>query len=415
MYDNPNSFTNIKTKLNAILTKSKLVEAGRIHMVGFDTLREELGDRWEAVRERVFNFTEKKLQTHLTPNDVFFRYGEEEFLVVFSSMSNEAAQLLVGKVIEEVYQFILGSPDTSKIVIKSAVQQVDGELLFKDINLAEALSDATKTVPGGKYQGSLLIDGEDLPDDDIKTPTQQPVKFIYRPIWDVQRKTITTYRSIPTRMMSSSYMAEGYSVLGMSEEHENFLDLDIAALRSAAQTLSKVMDNGFVFACNITIHYETISRSDLRRAYIEAASKLPAQLRRFFIVELVHLPIGVPAVRIAEFVSFLNSLFRAITCRIPLENRSLQSYTNCNLFGVGVDLIDARKPESDIMKKIDRLAGLASAARLRTYLLNVNSTSLAIASAAAGINYLSGKDIGETRKFPGKVITMEWEDFLRLR
>lgn len=415
MYGNPNSFVNIKTKLNAILTRSTLVEAGRIHMVGFDSLREELGDRWETVRERVFTFTEKKLQAHLTPYDVFFRYGEEEFLVVFANMSNESAQLLVGKVVEEVYQFILGSPDTSKIIIKSAVQQVDGELLFKDINLAEALSDATPKAPEGKYQGSVLIDRDDLPDDDIKAPVQQPVKFIYRPIWDVQRKTITTYRCIPTRMMSASYLSEGYNVLGVVEGPESFADLDIAALRSAAQTLSKVMDYGFVFACHITIHYETISRSDLRRAYIDAVTKLPAMLRRFFIVELVHLPIGVPAVRIAEFASFLSSLFRAITCRIPLETKSLQAYTNCNLFGVGIDLMDVRKSESDLMKKIDHLAGLASTARMRTYLLNVNSTSLAIAAAAAGINYLSGKEIGETRKIPGKVITMGWEDFLKLR
>ncbi|WOI09608.1 GGDEF domain-containing protein [Thalassospira lucentensis] len=416
MHDSPANFARIKTKLTAILAKSKLVEAGRIHMVGFDALREKLGDRWDLVRERVMNFTEKKLQQHLSPQDVFFRYGEEEFLVVFSTMSNEAAQLLVGKVVEEVYQFILGSPDTKSIIIKSAVQEVDGELLFKDINLAEALSDAyNKPTEEGKYQGSVLIASDDLPDEDIPAPVQHPVKFIYRPIWDVQRKTITTYRAVPTRLMSGNYHTEDYAVLGNDENIENILDLDIATLRSAAHTLSRVMESGFVFACKISIHYETISRSDLRRAYIEAASKIPVQLRRFFIIELNHMPIGVPAVRISEFMSFLSSLFRAITCRIPLETRSLQAYSGINLFGVNIDLLDTRKSERELMKKIDHIASMAATARLRTCLLNVNSPSLAISAAASGINYLCGQNIGQPRKIPGKVITLKWEDFLNLR
>ncbi|AUG53833.1 diguanylate cyclase domain-containing protein [Thalassospira marina] len=422
------SISTVKSKLTAIIARTRLVEAGRIHMVGFDTLKDALGDRWVSVRERVLTYAENRLTQHLSSQDAFFRYGDEEFLIVFANLSNQAAQMLVGKVAEEVHQFILGSPDTQSITIKSAVQQVDGELLFQDLSLAEVLAVAhnqsTETPkkprgntafreksPPGKMQGSLLVEDTGDITGEIGPPELTPVSFVFRPLWDVKNKRITTYRCVPTRRMAAGYTVEQYAVLNATDGQETVLDLDIATLHTAARTLSRVMDSGFVFACNVTVHYETMSRNDSRRAYIEAIDQIPVQLRRFFIVELTELPVGIPMVRFAEFTSILNARIRAISCRIPLDTRNLQGYGNANLFAVTIDLGDIRKSEGEIMKKFDQIAAAAANTGLKTCITGIKSTSLAIAAAASGITYIGGKSVRDDRKIPGRVITMTWSDY----
>ncbi|AUG53836.1 hypothetical protein CSC3H3_14790 [Thalassospira marina] len=422
---------SVKSKLTNIIAKSKLVEAGRIHMVGFDTVKETLGDRWEAVQERVMNFAENRLTAHLGSQDTFFRYDGDQFLIVFANLSHEAAQMLVGKVASEVHQFILGSPDLETISVKTAVEQVDGELLFRELTLAEVLTsahDAAHLCPNGakdaakanaarkkpvatKKQGSILIEDDGLDASNIVVPQLAPISFIYRPLWNVYNQRITNYHCIPIRRVSAGYIIEGYDVLGTSDEIECIVDLDIATIQAAGKTMAKAIEHNMLFACNLSVHHETLSRAETRRIYLEALDRIPPQIRRFFILEIDGLPVGIPSMRIAEFTSLLHSRIRAITCKVGMEVRNLQPYGNANLFGVTLDLIDNRKPEIDVMKKFDQLAAAANNINLKTAVTNIRSTSLALAAAAAGITYIGGKGVGDDNKLPGRLRKLTFNDF----
>lgn len=399
-------FAKLKTKLNSILAESQLVEAGRIHMVGLDSLRVKLGDRWERLRDRILSYTEKRLEHHLSEKDAFFSYGEGEYIIVFANLSHDAARLVAAKIAEDVHQFIMGSRDSENIVVKSAVQKVDGELLFKDVQLAELLAKSREPAKQDDELGQVEEEDEDL-----SLPPISAVEFLFRPMWDVQKKTMSTYRIVPRRKMPASYYVEGYAAVHEETPERTVLDLDVATIKYAAKALIKSINLGQVFAINVPVHYETISRSETRRDYFSIVDSIPEQVRRFFIVELAHLPLGVPSVRVSEFSAFLRTRFRAVTCVVPFDLKTINSYAEANLFGLGIDLSLVNKQEAEILRRFDSFSSSTHSLNMKTYIMGINSVSLAVGATVSGINYISGPLVGEDRAVPSRNMSMTWDDF----
>ncbi|HVZ01132.1 MAG TPA: PAS domain S-box protein [Dongiaceae bacterium] len=84
------------------------VVAGKLQLVGFSALREELGPRWTELNERVFAIADQVIRKHLQPHDICQRSGSDGFLVFFDQLDETDAQAKAVLIGEEVRRRLMG-------------------------------------------------------------------------------------------------------------------------------------------------------------------------------------------------------------------------------------------------------------------------------------------------------------------
>lgn len=85
------------------------VTAGRLQFVGLDLIRSEIGDRWPAFEERVFDITEKTIARRVDPGDVFHRDEHGNYVICFSRLGEAEASFKADRIADEIREKIIGT------------------------------------------------------------------------------------------------------------------------------------------------------------------------------------------------------------------------------------------------------------------------------------------------------------------
>jgi PAS domain S-box-containing protein len=101
------------------------VIAGKLQLVGFAALKNELGARWEELSARIFDIADQVIRKHLAPRDICQRSGSDGFLVFFEDLDEADAQAKAALIGEEVRRRLLGElPIGSALQIAAYAAQV---------------------------------------------------------------------------------------------------------------------------------------------------------------------------------------------------------------------------------------------------------------------------------------------------
>ena len=127
--------------MQTLLSTQKTLPYGQINVIGLDKLRDKLGNRWPKIKDKIHTAANKIIRAQMTAADVFVQYSECEYLIVFGTISSEAARLKCVKIAEEICAYCLGSPDTAAVKVKTAVGRVDDQLLFEEMKGPDVIRD----------------------------------------------------------------------------------------------------------------------------------------------------------------------------------------------------------------------------------------------------------------------------------
>ncbi|TWA71263.1 hypothetical protein FBZ82_103236 [Azospirillum brasilense] len=398
---------SFKERARQILAHSQTVTAGSVHLIGLDEIRQELGDRWGSVNERVHVYTERMLKKVLSPRDVWFRYGENHYIIVFAQADRRSAQLTCSKVMESLHQALLGHADTRRITVKTAVVDVGGGVALDTARLADLLKDAVHTPEGTAAVSLPPADGgpaptaearrphrPEMPADTV-TPQSRP-KVLFRPVFDVKHKVVSTY-CCRTDADTARYLnlMDAFD----PEREEAVFDLDMETLSLAVSTYNELYANKFRYAQTIPVHFGTLASSRRRREYIQACRMIPRVLMPFLAFELDGLPAGVPYGRLAEIVAMLRPFARAAMAILHEDAGDLSVYATAGIKGVGLRL-DGREDEPHILERLQTFCPGPRKFGMFAYVDGVrNPVELEVAEAASAA-YLSGPIIGEDSEVP---------------
>ncbi|TWA86539.1 hypothetical protein FBZ83_102332 [Azospirillum brasilense] len=409
---------SFKERARQILAHSQTVTAGSVHLIGLDEIRQELGDRWGSVNERVHVYTERMLKKVLSPRDVWFRYGENHYIIVFAQADRRSAQLTCSKVMESLHQALLGHADTRRITVKTAVVDVGGGVALDTARLADLLKDAVHKPEGTAAASPPPADAvfpaavstaipaaipaaearrphrPEMPADTI-TPQSRP-KVLFRPVFDVKHKVVSTY-CCRTDADTARYLnlMDAFD----PEREEAVFDLDMETLSLAVSTYNELYANKFRYAQTIPVHFGTLASSRRRREYIQACRMIPRVLMPFLAFELDGLPAGVPYGRLAEIVAMLRPFARAAMAILHEDAGDLSVYATAGVKGVGLRL-DGREDEPHILERLQTFCPGPRKFGMFAYVDGVrNPVELEVAEAA-GAAYLSGPIIGEDSEVP---------------
>ncbi|QCO14675.1 diguanylate cyclase [Azospirillum brasilense] len=400
---------SFKERARQILAHSQTVTAGSVHLIGLDEIRNELGDRWGSVNERVHVYTERMLKKVLSPRDVWFRYGENHYIIVFAQADRKSAQLTCSKVMESLHQALLGHADTRRITVKTAVVDVGGGVALDTARLADLLKDAVHkreapAAPSPPADGAIpatIPTAEarhphwtEMPADTI-TPQSRP-KVLFRPVFDVKHKVVSTYCCRTDADTSRTLnLMDAFD----PEREEAVFDLDMETLSLAVSTYNELYANKFRYAQTIPVHFGTLASSRRRREYIQACRMIPRVLMPFLAFELDGLPAGVPYGRLAEIVAMLRPFARAAMVILHEDAGDLSVYATAGVKGVGLRL-DGREDEPRILERVQTFCPGPRKFGMFAYVDGVRNPVELEAAEAAGAAYLSGPIIGEDSEVP---------------
>ncbi|MDQ2101458.1 nucleotidyl cyclase domain-containing protein [Azospirillum isscasi] len=398
---------SFKERARQILLRNRAVTAGSVHLIGLEEIREELGERWSSVKERVHVYTERLLKKVLSPRDVWFRYGEDHYIIVFAQADRKSAQLLCSKVVESLHQALLGHADTRRITVKTAVVDIGGGVALDTARLADLLQDAAHGPEGAAVfpppadapipapaAEARRPPRTEMPADTI-TPQLRP-KVLFRPVFDVKHKVVSTYCC---RTDADTARTLNCMDAFAPEREEAVFDLDMETLSLAVSTYNELYANKFRYAQTIPVHFGTLASSRRRREYIQACRMIPRVLMPFLAFELDGLPAGVPYGRLAEIVAMLRPFARAAMVILHDDAGDLSVYATAGIKGVGLRL-DGREEETRILERVQTFCPGPRKFGMFAYVDGVRSSVELEAAEAAGAAYLSGPVVGEDSEVP---------------
>lgn len=415
----------LERRLKVLLAQPQLLSAGRIHMLNLDTLRASLGPAWDELRDRVHSSADRIINRHIDDKDVQFRSGDGEYIIVFATLSRQAASLVCAKIAEELYRLFLGDPKLAEITVSTAVGAVDGKLLFEHASVADLLSAVEQTVEAsGPEEQAAASTAPPPPTAAAGAAEPRKLKLsqlemaqigtMYRPLWDVGRQVISTYMCTPVRRFPDGTSVEGMLALSGVSEPQQLAKVDIDTLADTVEILDELFRNKFRLMVSVPVCFETLAARRTRQEYLAICQSVPDYLRPFLIFEFLRFPAGVPSGRMSELVNEVRPFCRWTFLRVECRQQSFATLSGTGLTGLTTMISSDRGTEARIMEDMNSFVAAAERANLKTCIVGITSTSLAVAARAAGTTLIAGDRIGRAGEIPQHMLRFGWQDlFLR--
>ncbi len=402
---------NAAAALRRIFARRDPTQAGSIHLMGLESLRDRLGGRWEPVADRVHLLTSRLLDQYLAPQDTWFRHGAEAYVVVFAKLGPEQARLICAKVVEELQVLLLGDADTASITVRTAVHEIGSDVMLVPASLKEMLDDAAASLAKTDMIGNAAFD-RNVGDRPGMVEKPGPLEVRYRPVWDVQRQVVSVFiaRTCRTRPGRSPLWA--YDCLEDPEDPQQILAMDLHLIRDAVTTALELYENRFRFFLSVPVHFESLAVLGRRREMVATLQAIPAHMRAFMTYHLYGVPPGVPTGRLAEMVGTLRPYGRTTMVVVDPFSNDLPTLVAAGARVASVLLLPGLSAER-ARAELLRFGAVAAKNRLSTSVEGVDSLAMERLCEDAGINFLSGDLIGDWVEVPEHAARRSLADFRR--
>lgn len=137
---NRSDLATFERALRTIFANGNKAPAGRINFLGLDEVRDRLGSRWEALRDRVHRLTRRIVETNLGEDDAFTRCGDLAYVLVFAHLDIDAATVKCAQIAHQIQEALFGDDAQAAIQVRSLVSVVGDELVFVDDPIEERVA-----------------------------------------------------------------------------------------------------------------------------------------------------------------------------------------------------------------------------------------------------------------------------------
>ncbi|MFV3076210.1 hypothetical protein [Niveispirillum fermenti] len=407
------SSSELGPTLRRIFKNNDPTQAGSIHLVGLESLREKLGNRWGAVADRVHQLTERLLRQQLKPADAWFRYNNESYVVVFASLGPSESRLICAKILEELQRMLLGEADAQSIVVHTAVYEMNSDVMFEPARLCDMLdnfatqaredvaADQSSTKPWNGYRYN-------------SQENWGPLEIKYAPFWDTRTGTVSVFMARPMRSRPERSPVWGYDCLENPEDPAPILEMDIQVMRSAVVSALELHDQRVRFFLSLPVHFESLAVIGRRREFQAALLEIPGHMRPFLTYHIVGAPSGVPVGRLAEMVSLLRPFGRMTMVMLEAGSGDLPAVAAAGA-KVACTALPPGTAGDRLRQDMLRFATTAAKLRLRTSVEGVMDSAMGEFCEAAGVSFIGGPLISNWLDRPRQAMRRTREEVLNLR
>ncbi len=177
-------------QLNSILTQFSTVISGRVQLIDINSILDKLQSKYSVKsRDHVDDIVKNSIERRLSPYDVYTRYSNSSYVIVFAQLAEKEAQMKGLLIAEEISTRLIGKQENAHLVeVKTATVKEDGKLLFEKVPAIESL--LQEFDKGPNIDNTVDALGQEA-------QGQDEVFFIFRPMWLVGKEKVSTLHVVP--------------------------------------------------------------------------------------------------------------------------------------------------------------------------------------------------------------------------
>lgn len=372
-----------------VISKQSVVSAGCVELLSLDNIHEAMGRKFNNYKEVINKVVSEAIKRRLSDLDVFTRYGELNYVIIFTGLDKRQAQLKIALIAKEISLKLLGDDQYEKFVnVKSLSVKADGTAHFKATPTIETLVKAFETSAAVKEKQHI--------DKSVKADTHidlSDVQFVFVPMWNVKHSAITTFTCVPVALdLDGGLTAKGEDIRAEANT-ELLFNLDLLCVEKVSQEHRRLLKIRRPAILSIQVHFSTLANKAQREILVERAKQMPAGAHNRTIFEVLSLPEGIPDSRLSELIWPLKPISRSIIGCFSLHRRHFLGYHAAGLHAVGYDLSIELGSEKSINREMDQFVASANKMSLKTYVHGIRSSSLNMAAISSGFDYLDGQSL----------------------
>lgn len=409
----------VKGDLHVSGQQGPVVSAGKIHMLGLESIKSRLGEKWDRMSELVHRYFEAAIRREMAPGDTFAHTSELSYLVLFRGTTIAETQLKCGTIAQEVCKRLFGDEDDD-VSVRSLTLPVD-DIDLESLEVRNALNDVLERegkeavfhVSSNKEESvfaSLRVRLDRYSQHLHVLPREKPT-FVYRPIWDSVRGVVLTYLCQPLPTTASSAMT--FSDLCVAAEgEEDQADLDELALSDSLRRAKSLRDVGLRVQFAIPLHFTTIARTRYWRRYSAIRDSASSEMLKDFAFFIHGIDSSVPNIRLVDELPKLGATSRHLFCLVDEPAAVTRQFRNTGIFSVGLSF-RAGSPEKAWMARLSSLSQFARDSGLETFALGAKQRSTAVSAIGAGARFVEGGGVRRPVADPKHVYIHKVDDFYR--
>lgn len=360
------------------------VPPARMGLIRWDRLRPLLGQRWDEVAGGIYKLVFTHVRDILGAEAVCLRFDETSALVV--ARDDTVGHVAVATAVRRT---LFGALSRDELVEVWTVRAADGDGL--SCGRAEELAAPTpKAAPAPAPVAAAVA--APVHHSVVLTDTD----FSYLPLWEVRRNFVFFYACEPFWTLPDGAIAREADVRDQFVSPHHVVALDSELLRNVAEVLADVMEHDRMAQVLVPVHYSTLAGEASATRYSSEARQSAYELKERAFLEIVGLPEDIDAARLRDMVNGLRGLCRDVCVRVDFDTRLLPVLAEARVFAVGFNLRGDNRREADIIADLESFAGRAAAANVRCYAHGIRTTSLGVAAACSGVDFLGTEALAAT-------------------
>ncbi len=399
---------DVRRRLKLLLEQQSTVCAGQLVIVGLDAIREKLGSGWDRYCDRVHSHFDKVVEGTLAPSEVTLRLSDDKYVVVFHDRDQAASQVVCEKILSEVHNTFLGSPDLGGLTLEAVVMTLDPESFARsmgvelDSSARSAGVSEKKSAPMAKAAparvrhkaGRFDVSAQDV---------------WYLPCWDLENQMIYSFRPTIVRTLGRRRVA-GYAALEDPRDPKQIRALDLLLVERGLNDLKSLGKTEEKLLMVLPVNYVSLEHTETRARLHRLCTAVPAGVRKRVIFLLTGLTPGRPPWRVHEYATVLGQLGRVVFARIDARWDNLGPLGDLPIRGLIVDVESDFRPPQRIARDLARIRAFCQTNRLAMGVGGVYSLDLARAARELGAKFINGHYILGAVDKPQSSLSFDWMD-----
>lgn len=343
------------------LSGSGLVARGAVNLISVEAIRERSGARWPRRRDDVWAYVERKLDEHLSLQDLRQRVGETDFLIALTADEGVAAQAIALRILEEVLLHFLGEALPGDLDIRKVSQIVGSELTAELLDPQTIQTTRTSEVmavhraaidPALERERNPVI---------LTTASGQQMRIDFA----VERVISLKHDVTAALRIEPAVRLEATNQMVRVSSFERLSDVDLHAIDEATVAFARLYApsaSTSQMPLIVPISFRTVGARKGRALLASQDAIDYARVKAWIMIELVGVVRGTPPGRLVEVAGLVASITRGVMTRLHPGRDATAPVRDCRLQGLTLDLQDlppGSNPESVLRDVAAQARGLS--------------------------------------------------------
>lgn len=381
----------------------------------------------QRIAERLSKRTLSEIRKVATPQDLILEVAPECILIISAERDSGRRKRWEGPC-RKAAATLLGEAGADDIQVLGLQGASDGHLLFVGDQTTQSLEIPHPAEAGSRLgrlsrsqreseagKSSILI--YDEPAENPTAPftarrlelSEFDVQFTA--MWDVKSEVLSVFSAEPFRVIAGTKY-RGFPAIEEALSFDKLmLDLCLKLLDHGVARIDTFATTGQAGMIAVPVSFKALATSWRLNRYLKALTAVDGARRQRLCIVISDIPPGVNAAKLQNMVDVLRPECRAIFLSIGYQVPLTRSLFPKRVHAVGLDFRGDHRREEDMVRTFEQFARLCRSHEFNSYLMGLDTTSLVLSAAAAGIRFISGDRIQAPETDPTGACHYGWLNF----